>query len=100
MIIHCNARGTGGTRSPLVPVMTTTEAMVPARSLMLSGEPSRCAPLPVCERRAAPDRALDNVQRSCALRPEFLTVEAQAKILIVTMRIRHNGCRFVATSRS
>ena len=39
LIIHCNARGTGGTRSPsvLVPVMTTTEAVVPARSLILSG---------------------------------------------------------------
>ena len=39
LIIHCNTRGTGGTWSPsvLVPVMTTTEAVVPARSLMLSG---------------------------------------------------------------
>ena len=37
--IHCNTRGTGGTRPPsvLVPVMTTTEAVVPARSLTLSG---------------------------------------------------------------
>ena len=39
MIIHSNTRGAGGTRSPsvLVPVMTTTEAVLPARSLMLSG---------------------------------------------------------------
>src|SRR5450631_817982 len=39
LIIHCNTRGTGGTWPPsvLVPVMTTTEAVVPARSLMLAG---------------------------------------------------------------
>src|SRR5262249_58459355 len=38
-IIHCNTRGTGGTRSAtvLVPASTTTEAAVPARSLTLSG---------------------------------------------------------------
>jgi hypothetical protein len=37
-IVHCSARGTGGTRPPavLVPAMTTTEAVVPARSLNLS----------------------------------------------------------------
>jgi hypothetical protein len=39
LIIHCDTRATVGTLSPsvLVPVMTTTEAVVPARSLTLSG---------------------------------------------------------------
>src|SRR5262249_32130922 len=40
---HCNARGTGGTSTPLpVPVRTTTDAVVPARSLTVSGTFSRC----------------------------------------------------------
>src|SRR5215831_17630528 len=40
---HCNARGTGGTPEPslLVPVMTNTDAVVPARNLTVSGTLSR-----------------------------------------------------------
>jgi hypothetical protein len=42
-LVHCNTRGTGGTRSPtvVVLVMTTTAAVVPARSLTLSGNFSK-----------------------------------------------------------
>jgi hypothetical protein len=35
-IVHCDARGTGGTGPAVVLVMTTTEAVVPARSFYIA----------------------------------------------------------------